>query len=59
MAYDLERSAILDRYGLKVIRFSNQEVDQQFLTVCGKIEQAVNERTGGTFQSCLSEKEIE
>ena len=43
-AYDLERSAILDRYGLKVIRFTNQEIDRQFMTVCAKIDRTVHER---------------
>ena len=44
-AYDLERSAVLDRYGLKVIRFTNDEIEKQFLTVCGRIDKAVRERT--------------
>lgn len=43
-AYDLERSAILDRYGLKVIRFTNREVEQQFLTVCSAIDREVKMR---------------
>lgn len=54
-AYDLERSAILDRYGLKVIRFTNREIDRQFMTVCAKIEQAVNERMKELCHCCLSE----
>ena len=54
-AYDLERSAILDRYGLKVIRFTNREIDRQFMTVCAKIEQAVNERMKELYHCCLSE----
>lgn len=43
-AYDSERSAILDRYGLKVIRFTNREVGQQFLTVCSAIDREVKMR---------------
>jgi len=58
MAYDLERSAILDRYGLKVIRFTNREIDRQFMTVCAKIEQAVNERMKEPGLCCLSEGEF-
>ena len=42
--YDGMRSAILDRYGLQVLRFTNDEVDHQFLTVCAKIDQTVRER---------------
>ena len=45
-AYDLERSAILDRYGLKVIRFTNREVDEEFQRVCLRIALEVMERTG-------------
>ena len=46
-AYDLERSAILARYGLKVIRFTNQEVDEQFQRVCMQIAQTVTQRMAG------------
>ena len=45
-AYDLERSAILERYGLKVIRFTNQEVEEHFRRVCVSIAQTVEERMG-------------
>lgn len=45
-AYDLERSAILERYGLKVIRFTNQEVEEHFRRVCVSIAQTVAERMG-------------
>ena len=43
-AYDRDRTVILMRYGLKVIRFTNQEIDQQFLSVCSQIDQAVHQR---------------
>jgi very-short-patch-repair endonuclease len=37
MAYDTERSAVLAGYGIKVIRFSNQEVMNDFENVCKQI----------------------
>ena len=38
IAYDQERSAVLERYGLKVIRFSNRQVDWEFYAVCQVID---------------------
>ena len=43
-AYDRERSEILERYGLRVLRFSNYEIDTQFSSVCDTIYQAIKER---------------
>jgi len=43
-AHDKDRSAILEGYGLKVIRFTNREVDNEFASVCEQIDLAVNER---------------
>lgn len=37
LAYDEERSAVLGKYGLTVLRFTNTEIDKQFDTVCKKI----------------------
>ena len=45
IARDKERSAILEKYGLKVIRFSNLEVDRNFQVVCTAIDLAVKART--------------
>lgn len=47
LAYDQERSTILQRYGLKVIRFSNREVMQEFIAVCNQIDQEVQNRIQG------------
>lgn len=41
LAYDKKRTAILEKYNLKVIRFSNREVDDQFEVVCWKIDQVI------------------
>ncbi|MBW4618781.1 MAG: endonuclease domain-containing protein [Cyanosarcina radialis HA8281-LM2] len=37
-AYDLERTQILEGYGLKVLRFTNYEVMNNFEGVCRQIE---------------------
>lgn len=44
MAYDLERSAIIERYGLMVLRFTNTDVNVRFPEVCQKIHVTVEER---------------
>jgi hypothetical protein len=36
--YDTERTEILSEYGLKVIRFKNSEIFDEFETVCAKIK---------------------
>jgi very-short-patch-repair endonuclease len=38
-AHDLERTQQLEGYGIRVIRFTNQEVIQDFENVCRKIEE--------------------
>ena len=43
-AYDLERSAVLERYGLLVLRFSNLEVEQEFEGVCTLIDKTIQSR---------------
>ena len=35
---------LLERYGLRVLRFSNYEIDTQFNSVCDTIYQAIKER---------------
>ena len=41
-AYDEERTQVLEGYGLSVIRFTNQEVLNNFDSVCQKIGDWVN-----------------
>lgn len=36
-SYDNERTAVLNSYGLVVIRFTNDEIERNFETVCQKI----------------------
>ena len=41
--YDIERSNIFSNYGLKVIRFTNTDIDKNFEGVCQYIEQVISE----------------
>ncbi|MBQ3071714.1 MAG: endonuclease domain-containing protein [Oscillospiraceae bacterium] len=50
MQYDRERTMYLERLGYKVIRISNNEVDQNFNGVCEWIDLCVRER-GDAFPS--------
>ena len=45
LAYDQERTAVLNDFGLRVIRFSNNDVDNNFDDVCKTINEIV--RTTG------------
>ena len=50
-AYDEERTAILKKYGLEVLRFSNREINTDFRAVCDHIDNTVQARLshkGGT-----------
>ena len=47
MACDAERTAVLGRFGVTVLRFSNREVDRDFPAVCRKIAAAVSSLTEG------------
>lgn len=44
LAYDAERTAIIEGYGLEVLRFSNREIDTQFDVVCEHIDNIVKKR---------------
>ena len=44
-AYDEERTAILEGFGLSVIRFTNTEVDHAFTAVCDMIHNVVQQKT--------------
>ena len=43
-AYDEERTAILQKYGLEVLRFSNYDVNTDFRAVCEQIDYTVKRR---------------
>ena len=44
LAYDEERSAVLSKYGLTVLRFTNTEIEKQFDVGCQRIHQEVEDR---------------
>jgi len=43
--YDIERSAVLEALGLRVIRFTNDEVNQNFVKVCEEIDRNIRKIT--------------
>lgn len=45
LAYDEERTKIIQAYGIEVIRFSNRDVDENFEGVCETIDLAIKRRT--------------
>jgi len=40
-AYDLERTQVLEGYGLKVLRFTNDQVLNNFNGVCGEVAEMI------------------
>ena len=49
LAYDAERTAYLEALGLKVIRFSNADVNQRFESVCEAIHNYIAESLGANL----------
>ena len=43
-AYDEQRTAVLQKYGLEVLRFSNRDINTSFRAVCEQIDNEVNRR---------------
>ena len=41
---DIQRTKMLENYGLKVIRFSNTEIDKNFYGVCTVIDEEIKMR---------------
>ena len=50
---DEKRTAFLEKQGMKVVRFSNLDVNQNFEGVCRMIDSVIEERMGGTPLSQL------
>ena len=44
LKYDKKRTAALENYGLMVLRFTNNDIDTCFKSVCDKIYNEVNHR---------------
>ena len=40
-AYDAERTSILEKYGLSIMRFSSNDIDNKFQAVCNMIDQKI------------------
>ena len=47
MTYDAERSAFLSSLDLKVLRFSNRDIDREFHGVCEQIDITIQSRLQG------------
>ena len=43
---DAKRTEILESYGLKVVRYSNREIDREFAAVCEDIDRLIQQRQG-------------
>ena len=43
--YDEKRTAVLEKHGLSVLRFSNKDIDERFEQVCYIIDQRIKEAT--------------
>ena len=46
LAADRERDAVLERYGLTVLRIPNNEINRNFSGVCAYIDREVKKRSG-------------
>lgn len=44
LAYDKERTKVINAYGIEVIRFSNMDIDENFEGVCEKIDLELKKR---------------
>ena len=44
IAHDAERTAYLESFGLKVLRYSNRVIDWEFPAVCQQIDAIIKER---------------
>ena len=43
---DAARNEILEKYGILIIRFSNQDIDKDFRRICDIIDQVIKDRIG-------------
>ncbi len=55
MAYDSERSAIIEQYGLVVLRFTNTDINLRFSEVCEQIHNTIEARKGLPLGGAVSE----
>lgn len=45
-AHDRIRTEVIEKYGIKVLRFSNSDIDYRFEGVCHMIDRVIRERAG-------------
>ena len=45
-AYDRERTAFLEKYGIKVVRINNMEINKNFYSVCTYIDKIIEKMKG-------------
>ena len=45
-AYDRERTAFLEKYGIKVVRINNMEINKNFYGVCTYIDKIIEKMKG-------------
>ena len=50
-AYDIERSKFLTGLGLKILRFSNRDIDMDFHGVCEQIDMTIQKRLQGSLSN--------
>ena len=55
LAEDAERTAILKQYGLKVVRYSNREIDREFTAVCEQIDMLIHSRLTPSPSACSAD----
>lgn len=55
--YDRERTNLLKEYNLKIIRFSNYDVDTAFEGVCMEIDKTIKERLVELFTATKTDKQ--
>ena len=53
LAYDAERTAFLEGLGLKVIRFSNADINSRFKSVCEAIHSTIQDNLEVTYNDQL------
>ena len=44
--YDASRTNCFENYGISVLRFTNNDINEKFEGVCKKIDKIINERIG-------------
>ena len=54
--YDSKRSEVLETYGLKILRFSNNDVNENFYGVCTVIDDYVRNVLPKTISRCITKR---